>query len=129
MGSKAGTAIRSLCLTQKLLIPTFAAEKHGRNFALQRPVEILPWQSLYLKISNGFPLVFAARRNAAPAFGQQSGNRNGCPWQPLYHRRTVSATGWEGRTPFSAKLQRKQAVRNNGFPFFFPQIRPSPTAT
>jgi hypothetical protein len=42
LGSKAGTAIRSLCLTQKLLIPTFAAEKHGRNFALQRPVEILP---------------------------------------------------------------------------------------
>ena len=46
LGGKAGTAIRSLCLTQKLRL----------------------WQPLYLKISNGFPLVFAARRNAAPAF-------------------------------------------------------------
>ncbi len=35
-------------------------------------------QSLYHKAPDGFPLVFAVRRNAAPAFGRQSGNRNDC---------------------------------------------------
>ena len=46
------------------------------------------WQPLYLKISNGFPLVFAARRNAAPAFGQQSGNRNS---QPLLNAKAADS--------------------------------------
>ena len=38
--AKRGTCKRSICFRQKLLIPTFAAKQHGRNFASQRPVEI-----------------------------------------------------------------------------------------
>ena len=41
LGGKVGTCNRSIRFGQMLLIPTFAAEQHGRNFASQRPVEIL----------------------------------------------------------------------------------------
>ena len=85
LGSKAGTAIRSLCLTQKLRL----------------------WQPLYLKISNGFPLVFAARRNAAPAFGQQSGNRNS---QPLLNAKAAPlATIVPQKNGFGNRLGRENA--------------------
>ena len=40
-GRQSGNRNRSLCFGQTLLIPTFAAEQYGRNFASQRPVEIL----------------------------------------------------------------------------------------
>lgn len=42
LGGKVGTVMHSSCFTQKLLIPISAAKQHGRHFALQRSIEILP---------------------------------------------------------------------------------------
>ena len=40
-GRQSGNRNAQALLMQSLLIPTFAAKQHGRNFASQRPAEIL----------------------------------------------------------------------------------------